>query len=168
MRKKLPRPMTQKRLKGLVYYDSETGIFFSRRSRKALGSPKAAGYLTVQLGVRHYSLHRLAWLYMTGEFPKEVVDHIDHNKRNNTWTNLREATQVDNCKNQQLAKSNTSGFTGVRWNDTRNKWTAAIKVERKNIHLGVFNSFEDAVVARMAANEKYKFHENHGKPLEDN
>jgi hypothetical protein len=168
MRKKLPRPMTATRLRGLVYYDKETGIFFSRKSNKVLGSPKATGYLTVQLGVKSYSLHRLAWLYRTGEFPVGVIDHLDHNKQNNAWYNLRETTQVDNCKNQQLAKSNSSGFTGVRWNIKKKRWTAAIKVKRKNIHLGSFDSFEDAVIARQEANEEYGFHENHGKPLEDN
>lgn len=165
MRKKLARPMTQKRLRSLVYYDKETGIFFSRRSKKVLGSPKATGYLTVQLGVKSYSLHRLAWLYVYGNFPEGVIDHIDHNKQNNAFGNLREVSQVENCRNQQLAKSNTSGSVGVRWNDKKNRWTAAIKVEKKNIHLGVFDSFEEAVVARNVANDKYNFHRNHGKPL---
>ena len=165
MRKKLARPMTQKRLKRRVSYNSKSGVFRLRKNGEKVGSPNAKGYLAVQLGVKHYSLHRLAWLYMTGEFPVGVVDHIDHDKHNNVWDNLRETTQLDNCKNQKLASNNTSGFVGVRWNETRNVWTAAIKVDRKNIHLGCFDSFEDAVDARIDANTRYGFHENHGKPL---
>jgi hypothetical protein len=165
MKKKLARPMTQKRLKSRVSYSPRSGVFRLRRNGERIGSPSAKGYLAVQLGVKHYSLHRLAWLYVYGKFPEGVVDHIDHNKHNNALGNLRETTQVDNCKNRKLASNNTSGFVGVRWNEKRNKWTAAIKVDKKNIHLGCFDSYEEAVVVRQEANEAYGFHKNHGKAL---
>lgn len=165
MKKKLARPMTQERLKRRVFYSAKSGIFRLHKTGNIVGSSDAKGYLTVQLGVRHYSLHRLAWLYVYGKFPEGVVDHLDHNRQNNAIANLRETSQLDNCKNQKLSSNNSSGFVGVRWNKARNKWTAAIKVDRKNIHLGCFDSYEDAVKSRMAANVKFGFHENHGKPL---
>ena len=163
MRKKLARPMTQSRLKRRVTYSRKTGVFRLVKNGKRVGSPNAKGYLAVQLGVKHYSLHRLAWLYVYGKFPQGVVDHLDHDKHNNAISNLRDITQLDNCKNQRLASSNTSGHVGVRWNEGRRKWTAAIKVDRKNIHLGCFDSVEEAVASRTAASIKHGFHENHGK-----
>ncbi len=162
MRPKLARPMTQKRLMTLVHYSRRTGVFTSRKSGKVLGSPNDAGYLVVKLGVKYFALHRLAWLYVYGYMPEGVIDHLDHDKQNNAIHNLREVSQTDNCKNHKLSKKNTSGAVGVRWNERLEKWTAAIKVDRKNIHLGVFDSFEEAVAARAEANIKYGFHENHG------
>lgn len=165
MRKKLARPMTQKRVKGLVSYNKVTGKFVSRRNGNPLGSIGADGYLVVQLGVKVYYLHRLAWLYVYGYLPEGVIDHIDHNKCNNAIDNLREVAQTDNCKNKKLPKNNSSGFVGVRWNTRLGKWTAEVKVGRKSIYLGAFQSLEEAVNARQRANEEYSFHENHGKPL---
>lgn len=165
MRKKLARPMTQKRLMGMVHYNPETGRFRVRKSGKPLGCTESDGYLMAQLGVKTYALHRLAWLYVYGVFPEGIIDHIDHDKHNNAIKNLRDATQLENCKNKTLAKNNTSGTVGVRWNKRLGKWTAAVKVDRKNIHLGTFSSYEEAVAVRQEANIKYGFHENHGKPL---
>jgi len=168
MRKKLARPMTQKRLKRFVSYNPKSGKFYSRDSHKVLGTPNSEGYLLVQLGVKHYALHRLAWLYVYGKYPEGVIDHLDHNKKNNAIENLRDISQLENCKNQKLQTNNTSGFTGVHWHKRRKKWIADIKIDNKKKHLGCFDSIEEAVEVRRIANEKYNFHENHGKPLDNN
>ena len=99
---------------------------------------------------------------MTGEFPKEDMDHIDHIKTNNKWSNLREVSNQENHKNLKKNVNNKSGVSGVWWDAQRTKWIAHITVARKKIHLGVFKTKEGAVKARKEAEIKYGFHENHG------
>ena len=83
------------------------------------------------------------------------IDHINHNKLNNCKYNLREATSQQNAMNKKLLERNTSGITGVDWIKSLQKWRARIKANNKEIHLGVFENFEDAVEARKEAEEKY-------------
>ena len=84
-----------------------------------------------------------------------IVDHINHIKIDNRRCNLRIAKQSNNCMNQGLSKNNTSGVTGVVWNEYHNKWAARIKVNRKDIFIGYYSDFDKAVKARKEAEEKY-------------
>lgn len=163
--KKRVRPMTQSRLKKLVYYSESTGKFYSRDDKRRLGTVGSKGYLMVQLGVKHYPLHQLAWLYMYGKFADGVVDHIDHNILNNAKGNLRDVSQLENCRNRKINVNNTSGISGVFWNKGKSKWTAGIRVDGKYTSLGNHDTLEEAILERLEANETYGFHENHGKPL---
>lgn len=150
------RPIiTQSRLMDLCIYDPETGIFTWRIPRPkctpgaVVGTIEPRGYKVTRLDYRMYYLHRLAWLYMTGEWPEDEVDHIDRNKSNNRWNNLRAATTKQNIENVGLRKSNTSGVTGVsRW---RGYWVAKIRNNYKSITIGYFKDFESAVKARKEA-----------------
>lgn len=166
--RKKARPMTQKRLKDLVYYSEKTGKFYSREDKRRLGTVNGKGYLMVQLGVKHYPLHQLAWIYMYGKLPEGIIDHIDHDTLNNAKDNLRCVSQRDNSRNKKLSKNNTSGVTGVFWDKRKEKWTAHIRVDKKYIHLGNFDYKEDAINKRLEANKLYGFHENHGKLLDNN
>ena len=94
-------------------------------------------------------LHRL--IVQTDKF----VDHINHDKLNNRKFNLREATPSQNGMNKELLSRNTSSVTGVDWLPSIKKWRVRINVNGKEIHLGVFDKFEDAVKARKEAEEKY-------------
>jgi len=105
--------------------------------------------------------HRLIWRYKTGKFPKHQIDHIDHNRNNNVFSNLREVSNQDNAKNSSKNKNNTSGTVGVS-KGKRGKWRAHIKVDYKYISLGEHINIEDAIIARKKAEVKYKFHKNHG------
>lgn len=107
-----------------------------------------------------FLLHRLAWAYTHGYWPKGI-DHIDGNPLNNCLKNLREAGQLINAKNQCKRKSR-SGINGVFWRPERAKWIAYIKVNFKRIHLGNFATKEEAIQARNMADIKYGFHPNHG------
>jgi len=100
---------------------------------------------------------------MTGEWPEKQIDHIDGNPLNNKWDNLRDVTSQENGRNKRILKNNTSGFTGVCWDDVNKKWRAFIRVDRKTIHIGRFTNIQQAIDARKDANIKYGFHENHGK-----
>ena len=112
---------------------------------------------------RFYASHRLAWLYVYGCFPKDEIDHIDGNPMNNAIENLRDVTSQENKKNMCKPVTNTSGSIGVGWRKCRGKWRATISVNNKALHLGYFNTFEEACNSRKIAEIKYKYHKNHGR-----
>ena len=122
----------------------------------------SSGYRVIRINGVMYRAHRLIWLWHYGKFPANQIDHIDGNKLNNDIKNLRDVTNQENHKNQPKRSDNKSGCTGVRWNSNANKFRAEIRKDGKTIHLGYFDTLEEAVAARKAANIKYKFHENHG------
>ena len=162
--------LTQERLKELLHYNPDTGIFtwleLACRKMPAgsiAGCKNCHGYVQIKVIGRQYPAHRLAWFYVYGEFPEDQLDHINHDGIDNRIGNLRLATDLMNKKNFPKAKNNSSGFTGVHWNKAERKWRAQIMIHKKNIHLGTFDRKGDAIKARKAANIKYGFHENHGK-----
>lgn len=164
--------LTQERLKELLDYDPLTGCltWISRPSNRVkvgdfAGHLRKDGYLDTKIDGRLYLNHRLAFLYMLGTFPKDQVDHIDRNKTNNKWANLRDVTNKENCMNKSIQKRNSSGFGGVHWNKTNKKWEAKISVDGNDIFLGLFDDINDAANARRQANIQHGFNENHGFDL---
>lgn len=173
----------------LVFYDSERGVFWhrernikwfhntetrsagsicnnwnSRNAGKKISSFHSAGYLHGSILGERVLLHRLAWFYMTGEWPIEDIDHINGDRTDNRWCNLRCVSRHENSKNQKKRYTNTSGQTGVNFDKLNGKWLARIyNLEKKQINLGRFDTFEEAVAARKAAEIKYGYHENHGR-----
>lgn len=99
--------LTAESLRELLHYDPQTGIFTWRVTRGNLkacsraGSMKEDGYIRVCIGERRYHAHRLAWLYVTGDWPVEEIDHINRNKADNRFTNLRPATRSTNEQNRR-------------------------------------------------------------------
>ena len=157
--------ITQKQLKQLLHYDPTTGVFRWRVSRSngvkigdIAGWNGGKGYACLSVGGKIYKAHRLAWLYMTGNWPAEEIDHIDCCRNNNKFSNLREATRSQNRCNSKIHPSNTSGYKGVSWHTRYNKWIAHIKINNKKIYLGYFLSAEAAHYAYVAASKAY-----HGK-----
>ncbi len=162
--------LTQARLKELLHYNSDTGVFtrkttiqYNAEKGMVVGSICPGGYLQVSLQGVVYTLHRLAFLYCGGAFPEQQVDHKNHDRADNRWCNLRESTNKQNSRNMSLSVLNTSGYTGVHWTASLGKWIAYIKVDGIRRHLGCYVDIIDAVDARQAANRKYGFHANHGK-----
>ena len=100
---------------------------------------------------------------MKGVWPKNQIDHDDHVRHNNRWKNLFEATQRKNSKNQSKSKRNKSGVTGVFWIKKDRSWSATIFINNKHTHLLQSKDKFEAICARMSANNKYGFHENHGR-----
>lgn len=121
------------------------------------------GYRVGAIYRQNVCAHRVAWALVTGAWPTDQIDHINHDRTDNRWANLRVATPVENSRNQSMMASNTSGVCGVSWHRGAGKWRAQIDVAGKQKHLGLFDSMEDAVVCRKDAEAKYGFHENHGK-----
>jgi hypothetical protein len=108
------------------------------------GTVKGDGYRRIMIGGELMYEHRLVWLYHHEAWPENDLDHIDGCKTNNRIWNLREATRSENGFNQGLSKTNTSGFKGVSWNTSANKWKAGITTDGRNVHLGYFETKEDA------------------------
>lgn len=144
-------------LREMLHYDPQTGAFTWRQktSRKVVvgaiaGCPGPAGYTLIGIGGVVYYAHRLAWVWMTGEWP-EKVDHQDGDRTNNAWANLRLATSQQNSLNARRPASNTSGFKGVSWHKAAKRWAASIHKQGRKHHLGLFNSPEKAHAAYLLA-----------------
>ena len=149
---------TQERLKELLSYDQNTGVFvwLAQTSSRAkigdiAGTLMAIGYRLIGIDGKLYRAHRLAWFYMTGDWPVAGMDHINGVKDDNRWDNLREATQAENSQNMAIRSDNTSGYMGVCWDRRKGKWQAQIKVAGRNKHLGYFDMPEAAHAAYLAA-----------------
>lgn len=158
-----PQNLTQARLKELLHYDPETGIFtwlVIANNNKALvgtvaGSLNKPGYMMIGVDRKRYLAHRLAFLYMTGEWPSEQVDHINGERTDNRWCNLRAATEGENKHNiGGPPRTNTSGYLGVSWDKSRGKWRAHIYLRNVQHHLGRFTTPEAAHAAYLAAKDK--------------
>jgi len=162
--------LTQERLKELLHYNAETGVFswiIRPSNRVKIGEisdnvQKSTGYQRIRIDGELYGSHRLAWFYMTGRWPNKQIDHINHNRSDNRFNNLREVTCQENSKNTSISKNNKSGMNGVFWEKRACKWRVEIKINYKNIFLGYFTDKQEAIVARENANIKYNFHGNHG------
>lgn len=128
----------------------------------ALSSLGANGYLNGRLFKRAVLAHRAIWAVVYGRWPRQQIDHIDGDKSNNSLRNLRQVSQADNLRNTKMNCDNKSGHTGVYWVNKTKKWQAQIYSGRA-INLGSFDKFDDAVKARLDAEEKFGFHPNHGK-----
>ena len=160
------QPVTQELVKKFFEYNPTTGHLTWRlpTKRSKVGEHVGSldsGYLRVRLGKTQYRVHRLIWLYQTGTFPDQV-DHIDHDRSNNAWSNLREVNYTGNARNMSKSKRNTSGVVGVSFDKSRNKWRASIGVEGSLKHLGMYESKEDAVYARKQAEIREGYHSNSG------
>jgi hypothetical protein len=150
--------LTAERLRDLVHYDPETGIFTHRVGRKGAGTyaggiagrlePKH-GYRRIGIDGHRFRANRLAWLYMTGVWPDRLIDHANGNPSDDRFSNLRLATSSQNGANCRKPTHNASGFKGVNWHAKAGKWRAYIKNKGKPVHIGYFASAEAAHAAYM-------------------
>ena len=182
-KRQLPSPEV---LRQLLSYDHETGkLFWKERGpemfssesgrvlnacsiwnsryagKEALTAIDPKGYLRGSVLGIGISAHRVAWAIHYCQWP-DTIDHINGIKTDNRLVNLRSVSVAENQRNQKTHSSNTSGHRGVYANSRG--WTAQIKVDRKARHLGHFRSFGEAVAARVRAEARFGFHENHGRP----
>lgn len=145
--------LTRQRVKELFNYNPETGVFTWKVGRSNVvkvgdiaGSKNhVKQYVSIKIDHMHYMAHRLAWLYSFGVLPKHQIDHIDGNRKNNKLSNLREATNSENQQNlRRPSTANTSGYIGVSFSKAAKKWKATICLNKKIIHLGVYETPEIA------------------------
>jgi HNH endonuclease len=152
--------LSQDRLKSLLSYDPDTGIFrwAVKRANKEIGDetgcPAKSGYLQIGLDYKLYYAHRLAWLYVYGEWPKsQHLDHVNGDRSDNRVSNLREASASLNGANSKLRINNTSGVKGV--SKRKNKFVAQVTVSRKLIYIGEFDTSGEAAAAYANVARKY-------------
>jgi hypothetical protein len=145
-------------LKSRFDYKQEAGALVWKQpiSHKAkvgerAGSKLANGYWYINLGKRMFLVHRLIFLYMTGRWPNHYIDHINGDRSDNRWDNLREATAAENLHNMKTPASNTSGLRGATWDKRLGKWHAQIRANNIRRHLGYFDTKEEAHAAYVAA-----------------
>jgi hypothetical protein len=159
--------ITQAKLKELFHYCPDTGIFTWLVSAGCVkagaisGSKNSRGYLLIRIGGVRYLSHRLAFLYMNGEFPPRQVDHINGVRVDNRWANLRPVTNSENQRNSKMRENNTSGHIGVSWHKATSKWQACYGIGGRLIYIGLFADISVAIAARAAV--AHLFHENHGR-----
>lgn len=166
--------LTQAYLLECLDYDPLTGVFTWKarpsghfatmnacktwntlRAGKKAGWDDSNGYWQVMINYKRYQAHRVAWLWMTGLWPKDEIDHIDGDPLNNCFSNLREATRSQNEANKPLRKTNTSGVRGVSWCIRRKKWNSNIRINSVKKNLGYFSDINDARQAYEQAYQSY-------------
>lgn len=170
--------LSAEQLRALLRYDPETGLFTWREGIRHWRAGLPAGTLTVrsgkrssevvvgigttserrypEIGVRKnvYKAHRLAWLYVYGEWPDRDIDHINGDGTDNRIANLRLATTAQNTMNRRRRIDNTSGYKGISWSKKSQRWVVHIGHEGKILHLGLFDSIEEAKAVRDEAGRR--------------
>lgn len=138
-------------VRNLLDYDPTTGVFRWKtpalRSNMKIGDVAGrddpCGYRSIKICGVHFKSHRLAWLLMTGEQPPVHIDHVNGNRADNRWSNLRRATQSENGGNSKVHSAKNS-FKGVSRVGGSRTWVARITCQGKAKYLGSFDTPEQA------------------------
>lgn len=154
--------LTQTRLKALLSYDRSSGNFTWRETRGRVKSGDRAGYvdrhgyLMIRVDKKRYSAHRLAWLYVIGEWPADLIDHKNGIRVDNRFCNLREADVVFNSQNVRTPnRNNSSGYLGVTYNRRAKLYVAHIRHSGKKHCLGYSKDPAEAHALYLDAKRKY-------------
>ena len=148
--------LTPERVRELIDYDPDTGVFTRKLRRrgplkpdKVAGSMNPRGYIYITINSTRFIAHRLAWLVIHGEWPLNEIDHINGVASDNRIANLRLATRTQNSQNRRLHSNNSSGSRGCF--RSGKKWVAQICINKKGYHLGSFDCIKAASAAYQAA-----------------
>lgn len=156
--------LTADNLKNVLIYDPETGLFewllkpsVGVNIGDVAGAITSEGYVTISYRRKAYRAHRLAWPYVYGEYPKNLIDHINGVRADNRIANLRPATNSQNLMNSKVRRESKTGIKGVserNWPGRR--FCAAIVIGGSRRHLGVFHTASEASNAyRQAARDHF-------------
>jgi hypothetical protein len=155
--------ITQTELHNILDYDPLTGIFRWKnpKPRSGLrpldiaGCYDNYGYQIINISKKIYKAHRLAWLYVYGQFPAKHLDHINCIRDDNRIINLRECNNAENQQNCKKNTRNSSGYKGVDYVKANNRWRATIYHDKKSYHLGYFDTAQEAYKAYLDGKAKY-------------
>jgi hypothetical protein len=156
----------RKEAMSLLSYEPETGLFRWKVQRNshggkvrpgAIAGTPSYGYVAIKVLGRLWRAHRLAWLFMTGDVPPKgmEIDHINGERTDNRWANLRCVTRSQNNYNMGVSRRNVSGVKGVSWVADRGQWLARLKIEGRIVHLSQFDEKERAIAARKEGERRY-------------
>ena len=142
--------ISQKELQELFDY-KDGNLYWKINLRNGIQIGKKAGclhhtgYIIININGKKHLAHRLIYSYFNGEIPDELqIDHINHDPSDNSYENLRLATNRQNCQNGILRKNNTSGVKGISWHKQHEKWQVRCYLNEKRKHLGYFDNKEEA------------------------
>lgn len=168
--------LTQEELIEQVEYNPNTGQFIRIKSyfKNKIGTianfyHKESGYYRIKINGVGYQAHILAWVYMTGKFPENEIDHIDMNRSNNKWENLREATSSQNLMNRKIRPNNKTGYVGVSYKQFTTDgyayhfpYTAKCTSQGVSYYLGTYKTAKEAsdVYEKFAKDKFGEFYRN--------
>ena len=159
--------VTAEQLKQIYHYDPETGIFTwkggHRRGQRAGGIQKN-GYRAIGIKAKRYYEHRLAWLYMTGEWPIFLIDHKNQDRLDNSFANLSEVNWRQNNTYKGLPARNTSGIKNVSYNKPTKRWRARMSHHGRELYIGSYQTKEEAAAALTQRIEYGHFDPNYCLP----
>lgn len=176
--------MTQERLKEYLDYSADTGAFQAKARKRedfttnslwkrnqneagrTVGCSNNQGYVAIHVDGKYYTAHRLAWLWVHGEwppYPQFEIDHINGNRGDNRICNLRKVTKSENQRNGARRVNNRSGVTGVNWVRSKRRWIARIWDGPHHKYLGQFENLDDARIARLKAERELGYSNRHGR-----
>ncbi len=153
--------LTAAEVRRLLRYETHTGTFFWRIDTNKIsagdtaGCRQSRGYWHIRINRRLYMAHRLAWLYVMGEWPAGYIDRINGNRSDNRFANLRIATNSENARNSRRRINNACGYKGVHYKKPLNKFVAQIHVDGRVYHLGVFKTAAEAHAAYCKAAKEH-------------
>ena len=162
--------ITVEELRTLIRYEPETGLFTwlprtgtrkkvgawnGKNAGQVAGWVTTGGYIVLEFkGLGKFKAHRVAWLFCTGEWPKDEIDHINGKTSDNRIANLREANRSQNQANQKTTKA-VSGIKGVHWDKVNKKWRAEIMINYRHINGGRYATKEEALVRYQELSRQY-------------
>jgi hypothetical protein len=140
---------TLKYLKEILEYNEQTGIFTWKENRgsnktkgKIADNKNLRGYITIGINGKRYKAHRLAWLYIYGDFPKGQIDHINGVRDDNRIENLRIVTNRQNCQNYKIHREGK--LVGNSFHKNNKKWQSSIVINGKQKYLGYYETQQEA------------------------
>ena len=146
-------------LKRRYTYDLNSGVFTrnisSNRWKRGdiAGWELPTGYRVIGIEGRLYTEARLAWIYVLGRWPEHFVDHINNDRNDNRWINLRPATRSENNRNAKLRKDNAIGHKNVCWHPAANSWVVQVTFNKERF-CEWHKELDDAIAAADRLREK--------------
>lgn len=170
MKRRFAELPSQARIKELLRYDPNTGLFTWAQSRgpniagTQAGWVHKTGYIYIGIDGKAYKAHRVAWVFVHGDAPQGLLDHVDRNPQNNRIANLREVSEHQSNQNKRLYKNNRAGVKGIGWQANARKWRVRIQANGHVHHLGTYETFDAAVKAREAGEQRLHTLQKGGLP----